>query len=293
MTRISKAVITAAGLGTRLLPATKEQPKEMLPLFAPSRYGVVLKPALQIIFEQLYDIGVREFCFVVGRGKRSIEDYFTPDYGFLDYLKGAGKIAQAACLEEFYERIRNSHILWVNQPAPRGFGDAVLTAAPFVGNDPFLVVAGDNYVLSPNNAHLHRLLEAFAHPEVDAAFLTEQVQDPRPYGVVVPSDPAPTHGFYVQSVVEKPKHPPSSFIIVSFYAFPPLLIDILRETPPGYGGEVQLTDAIQQLIRKGLRVVAVPLRDNEFRLDIGTTETYWRALQASYEHATRSAERQK
>ncbi|MBM1154839.1 hypothetical protein DRN94_003070, partial [archaeon] len=104
-----------------------------------------------------------------------------------------------------------------------------------------------------------------------------------------PGDPAPVHGFYARHVVEKPRQPPSNFIIVSFYIFPPAIIEALRETPPGYGGEIQLTDAIQRLIDQGLRVAAVPLQENEFRLDIGTTETYWHALRKSYEYATLGA----
>ncbi|MEM5866902.1 MAG: sugar phosphate nucleotidyltransferase, partial [Candidatus Aenigmatarchaeota archaeon] len=123
---IRKAVIPAAGLGTRLLPMTKETPKEMLPIVVNRDNGTVcLKPMLQAVFEQLYSEGFREFAFIVGRGKRAIEDYFSPDYNFVEYLKRKNKNQSALELEEFYEKIKNSTIVFVNQPAPSGFGDAV------------------------------------------------------------------------------------------------------------------------------------------------------------------------
>ncbi|MEM2507237.1 MAG: hypothetical protein QXF61_09375, partial [Nitrososphaeria archaeon] len=117
-------------------------PKEMLPLFSSGRNGdLLLKPVLQFIFEQLYDLGFREFCFVVGRGKRSIEDHFTPDYNYMELLKGKNKVNLVKNLEEFYQKVEKSIIFWVNQPEPRGFGHAVLMAEPFIGQEPFLVHA--------------------------------------------------------------------------------------------------------------------------------------------------------
>ena len=146
---IKKVVITAAGLGTRLLSVTTEMPKEMLPLFCMGSNGdLLLKPVLQLIFEQLYEVGFREFCFIVGRGKRSIEDHFTPDYSYVELLRKRGKEGLAMELEEFYRKVESSVIAWINQPEPRGFGDAVLRAEPFVDNEPFLVHAGDTYVIS-------------------------------------------------------------------------------------------------------------------------------------------------
>jgi len=130
-----KAVITAAGLGTRLSPATKELPKEMLPIFHREGDRIVVKPLLQLIFEQLHDVGIREFCFVIGRGKRAIEDHFTPDPIFLRELRERGKGREAESLERFYAMLSDSSITWVNQPEPRGFGDAVLGASFKPGTD--------------------------------------------------------------------------------------------------------------------------------------------------------------
>ena len=143
--RLEKVVITAAGLGTRLLPMSKEMPKEMLPIFVRGVNGLALKPLLQALFEQLYSFGFRDFCFVVGRGKRSIEDHFTPDRGFVKLLRDRGKSALARELESFYEMVENSRILFVNQPEPKGFGHAVLMARPFVGDGLFVVYACDTY----------------------------------------------------------------------------------------------------------------------------------------------------
>jgi UTP--glucose-1-phosphate uridylyltransferase len=132
--RIATAVICAAGAGTRLLPATKEQPKEMLPLFAPSANGALsVKPLVQLVFEQLYDVGIRDFCFVIGRGKRSIADHFTPDRQYTSTLERTGDERLMADLADFYRRLGDSNLTWVNQTRPIGFGDAVLQAQRIVG----------------------------------------------------------------------------------------------------------------------------------------------------------------
>jgi len=126
---IRKVIIPAAGLGTRLFPATKEQPKEMLPIFSRSSHGdMMVKPVVQLVFEQLHEAGLREFCYVVGRGKRGIEDHFTPDPDCIRTLEGMGKNGPASDLEGFYEKLESSTIMWVNQPTPKGFGNAVLMA---------------------------------------------------------------------------------------------------------------------------------------------------------------------
>ncbi|MCJ7506458.1 sugar phosphate nucleotidyltransferase, partial [Candidatus Bathyarchaeota archaeon] len=157
-TTIRRVVIPAAGLGTRLLSATKEQPKEMLPMFAREKGRLLVKPLLQLIFEQLHDFGILEFCFIVGREKRVIEDHFTPDNGYLKQLENRGKSHYVASLSEFYEKIKCSTIVWINQPEPLGFGHAVLQARSLFGEEPFLVHAGDTLVVSENHNHLERLL---------------------------------------------------------------------------------------------------------------------------------------
>jgi UTP--glucose-1-phosphate uridylyltransferase len=120
-------------------------PKEMLPIFIRSVNCLAFKTLLQALIEQLYLFGFRELCFVVGRGKRSIEDHFTPDWDFVKAINDRGKSSLVKALESFYRMIEDSRIVFVNQPEPKGFGHAVLMAKPFIGGEPFPVCAGDTY----------------------------------------------------------------------------------------------------------------------------------------------------
>lgn len=284
---ITKVVVPAAGLGTRLFPATKEQPKEMLPIFCRLMNGnASLKPLLQMVFEQLYDVGFREFCFVVGRGKRSIEDHFTPDHNSVLMLKNRGRGDQALDLDGFYMKLKTSTIIWVNQPEPKGFGHAVLMAQPFVQNEHCLVHAGDTYIISENAEHLKSLMDVYNRLNADAAFLVQQIEDPRQYGVIRAEEIE--KGIYkVLAAVEKPEKPPTNLAIMPIYVFHPVIFRELEKTPPGKGGEVQLTDAIQKLVEGGLNVCAIQLNPRKARLDIGSPEMYWEALSLSYQHFCR------
>jgi len=278
---ITKAVIPAAGLGTRLLPTTKELPKEMMPIFFKRDDEIILKPTLQIIFEELYDSGIREFCFIVGRGKRAIEDHFTPDYNFLEYLKQKGKEVAAKDIEEFYERIENSVILFVNQPQPKGFGDAVLKAKAFVGNEPFIVHAGDAVIFSENNQHIKKVMDIFCKKKAEAVFLLKKVENPKMYGVIEPGEEEGDI-IEVKRIVEKPETPPSNLAVVPIYAFDPVILKALEKTEPSKRGEVELTDAIQKIIEWNFKVYAIKPPEGQIWLDIGTPQNYWKALQISY-----------
>src|SRR3989449_8063163 len=134
--------------------------------------------------EQLYLAGFREFCFIVGREKRAIEDHFTPDFSYVSMLQSKGKTGPSEDLKSFYEMIEGSTLVWINQPEPRGFGDAVLKAKTFIGGDSFLVHAGDSYILSENSKHLKRLREVSDMMKADAAFLVPQLEDHPRYGIV-------------------------------------------------------------------------------------------------------------
>ncbi len=278
-------MITVAGLGTRLLPATKEQPKEMLPIFAQGADGqTCLKPLLQLIFEQLYDIGFREFYFVTGRGKRIIEDHFTQDYGYITFLKSKGRLSQALDLEAFYAKLDDSTIVWVSQSEPKGFGDAVLRVQSIVGKEKFLVLAGDTYIISSRGLHVRRLIESQSEIRAEAMLLVKEVDDPRQHGVVELEEMQ--SGFYrVKLAVEKPKEPISKVAIMPAYVFHPIVFKALEQVAPGIGGEIQLTDAIQTIIDWGHKVCAIKLKPDEVRLDVGTPEAYWEALNVSYEHS--------
>lgn len=282
-----KVIIPAAGVGTRLLPATKEQPKEMLPLFARTYRGqVCLKPLLQLIFEQLYDAGFREFYFIIGRGKRSIEDHFTPDLSYVGVLKRKKKKELAGVLGNFYRKIEDSTIVWVNQPEPRGFGDAVLKAAALTRDEPVLVHAGDTYIISNHNHHIKNLIKTHEELGADAVCVLQWVNNPRQYGVAEVGKAK--GGIYkVKKMVEKPERPTSNLAIIPIYIFRPVIFKALKETPPGKGGEIQLTDGIQKLIDWGRGAYAIKLGSRDIRLDVGTIETYWNALELSYRHARR------
>ena len=278
---LKKAVIPAAGLGTRLLPITKELPKEMLPVIALSKKGeLCLKPMLQAVFEQLYGAGFREFAFIVGRGKRAIEDHFSPDEGFIQNLRNKNKKSPAEELQEFYEKINNSSIVFINQPKPKGFGDAVGRAALFTGEEKFLIQAGDDLIISKNNNHLKRAAKTFEEYDADAIFLLEEVPDPRKYGVITGKEIKPGI-FKVASIVEKPLMHLSNLAIVALYIFKPIIYEAIKKVKPDKNGEIQLTDALKLLVAWNCQVYGLKLKSNERRIDIGTAESYLEMLRST------------
>jgi UTP--glucose-1-phosphate uridylyltransferase len=280
---VRKVIIPAAGLGTRLFPATKEQPKEMLPIFSSTAHGdMMVKPVVQLVFEQLHDAGLREFCYVVGRGKRGIEDHFTPDAECIRMLEEMGKNGQATDLESFYRKLDTSTIMWVNQPEPKGFGNAVLLAQPFVQNESCLVHAGDSSIISINMDYVKILLDFFERLNADAAFLVLEIDNPKQYGIVEGEEVEPGI-IRVKAVVEKPDQPKTHIAIMAMYAFHPVIFKALEATKPGKNGEIQLTDAIQKLVDWGLKVYAIKLDKSYEHLDIGSPERYWQALELSYQ----------
>jgi UTP--glucose-1-phosphate uridylyltransferase len=278
-----KAVLTAGGIGTRLLPFSKEIPKEMSPIIArDSGNTVLVKPVIQAIYEQLYDEGVRDFLVIVGRGKRAIQDHFTPDQGFLELLSRRGKGDNG--LAEYYEKLRGSNIVFISQPEPLGFGDAVLRAKPYVSGT-FIVHAGDTFILS--SGHLARMVNVHASYDADVTILLQDVPDPRQYGVVV-GEEVGEGVMRIKAAEEKPDKPKTKTAIMPIYLFNETIFHSLSSAKPGKGGEVQLTDAINALCLSG-KVMGLKLRDDEARLDIGSPETLMEALQLSSEYlGTRS-----
>jgi len=277
-----KCVITAAGRGTRLLPTTKEMPKEMMPIFT-KIYGKnrVVIPLLQYIFEQLYASNVRDYCFVVGREKRSIEDHFTPHDSYLRELSGESK----SLIAKFYDRLQNSHLVWINQNKPQGFGDAVRLTEKYIHGDDFVVHAGDVSILSKTKHPILRLVDvAKDDPSISAVLLCKKLKDVRRYGV--PTISKSSEGYYtVHEVEEKPVKPKSNFGILPLYYFRSDIFDCLRKIKRGKGNEYQLTDAIQKLIEDGKKVVAIPVNVNDVEIDVGTVESYRYAQDISYKKA--------
>ena len=272
------ALITAGGIGTRLLPFSKEIPKEMFPIFDSGPDGSVhLKPVAQAIFEQLHGLGMRSFIFVVGRGKRSLQDHFTSDRSFLQTLHVKGKKSNG--LRDFYEKIQSSSMVFLNQPEPLGFGDAVLRGRGFI-SETFVVHAGDSFVISREGAHLGRMVSLQEKYGASATILLREVVDPRAYGVVG-FEPLESGVVKILEAVEKPEEPRSNLAIMPVYIFNTEIFGALARTEPGKGGELQLTDGIQRLLEEGRRVIGVKLLKDELLLDIGSPETMMEALKLS------------
>ena len=279
---MTRVVITAAGKGTRLLPFTKEMPKEMMPIFSNvfTNNRVVL-PLLQYIYEQLYSMNFRDYCFVVGREKRSIEDHFTPHETYLRDLAGDYK----KIMTKFYQKLEKSHLVWINQNKPLGFGDAVRRTERYVGKEDFIVHAGDVTILSKNKHPVLRLMEtAKKNPDAKAILLCKKVIDSKRYGVPTVNKLS-NNLFIVKEVVEKPKKPKSEFGILPLYYFKSDIFSSLKKIKLGKGKEFQLTDAIQNLLQEKQKVLAIILNKNEEEVDVGTVESYRNAQEITFRKA--------
>ena len=228
--------------------------------------------------------GSGEFCFVVGRGKRAIEDHFT--IGTIASASGTNvRNEHVDNLIGLSSRVSGSVIMWVNQPEPRGFGDAVLRSQPFVGNEAFLVLAGDTEIIWPSRSHLAVIADTYASMKhrPEALFYVKRVQDSRHYGVAE-LDEAFTPA-KVKAVQEKPVVPRSDLAIMPVYVFQPTIFRALESLPKGEG-EAELTNAIEQLIQWGLDVRALRLPEEALHLDIGNPSSYWEALNLSHQLAS-------
>lgn len=254
----------------------------MLPLFGRSSKGaLIVKPLVQFVFEQLYDAGIRDFCFVIGRGKRSIADHFTQERQYASSLKGSDAERQKADLADFYRRLDDSSLTWVNQARPIGFGHAVLQARRVVSDQPFLVHAGDTYIVSKDNMHLTRLISGFCDEKAEAIFLLKKMTDVSRRGIAQTTMTG-ENMFVVHRVEEKPDRSFSNLAIEPVYIFTSSIFDCLQKLKPGRDNEIQLTDGIELLVESGKKVLAVGLCESDMRFDIGNPESYWEALRESY-----------
>lgn len=234
-----KAVVPAAGLGLRFLPYTKAQPKEMIPL--------VDKPAIQFVVEEAVASGIREILIVTGRGKRAIEDHFDANVELEQHLAKSGGLA---ALEDLKALMAAARILYVRQPIPRGLGDAVLRAEDFVADEPFAVLLGDDITMGPPCAGVLRAV--FERLGGSAIALQEVPKDQiGRYGMAVGKEVEPGV-LRLQDLVEKPEASQvrSSLATIGRYILSPEIFSRLRDTDPGKGGEIQLTDAIRALLAK-------------------------------------------
>ena len=279
---MTKIVITAAGKGTRLLPFTKEMPKEMMPIFSSmfTKKKVVM-PLLQYIYEQLYSMNFRDYCFVVGREKRTIEDHFTPHESYLRELSGDYK----KFITKFYQKLEKSHLVWINQNKPLGFGDAVKRAERYVGKEDFILHAGDVTILSKNKHPIIRLIEtAQKNPDAEAILLCKKISDSKKYGVPT-VEKIKNDLLLVKEVIEKPDKPKSDFGILPLYYFRSDIFSSLKGIKPGKGNEFQLTDGIQNLIKQKKKVLAITLNKNEEEIDVGTVESYKNSQEITFTKA--------
>ncbi|KZE43906.1 UTP--glucose-1-phosphate uridylyltransferase GalU [Rossellomorea marisflavi] len=240
MKKVRKAIIPAAGLGTRFLPATKAQPKEMLP--------IVDKPTIQYIIEEAVASGIEDIIIVTGRGKRAIEDHFDKSYELEETLAKKGKYDQ---LEEVQGISKLANIHYIRQKEPLGLGHAISCASRFIGNEPFAVLLGDDIVHSPDNPCLKQLIDVYERYN-SSVIGVKQVpkQEVSKYGVISYNQNRFDDGVYhLNDLVEKPKveEAPSNHAIMGRYLLRPEIFDILENLSPGAGGEIQLTDAIKKL----------------------------------------------
>ncbi|MDR7866291.1 MAG: UTP--glucose-1-phosphate uridylyltransferase GalU [Sporomusaceae bacterium] len=268
MRKIRKAVIPAAGLGTRFLPATKAQPKEMLP--------IVDKPAIQYIIEEAIQSGIEEILIITGRNKRAIEDHFDRAVELELTLKAQGKYDLLGLVEE----ISNVTIHYVRQKEPRGLGHAVLCAKQFVGPEPFAVLLGDD-IIDAAVPCLKQLLDVYEDNPGTILGVQEVPQDKvSSYGIVKPV-PVGENLWKAADLVEKPPQAeaPSRLAVLGRYIIEPEVFAILETTPPGRGGEIQLTDALRVLA--ATRPVYAYHFDGR-RYDVGDKQGY---LEATIEFA--------
>ena len=258
---ITKAVIPVAGLGTRLLPATKSQPKEMLP--------VGRKPIVQYVVEELSEAGLNNILFVTGRKKRSIEDHF-------DYCPELGDNKFES------EFAGNLSFFYIRQTSQNGLGDAISYAEKFAGSDSFAVALGDSVIRGGSHSSLlNRMMDVHQREKSSAtvAFMEVAGDDVRKYGIARPKSRSGAT-FEIEKLVEKPlpAEAPSKLAIAARYVFDPVIFEALKRTPSGKNGELEITDAMNTLIKMGKKVMGVKLRKDEHRYDVGSFESYFKAF---------------
>ena len=269
---IKKAVIPAAGLGTRMLPLTKTQPKEMMPIAS--------KPCIQYIVEELASVGIEQVLIITGQKKRSIEDHFDKDNELNNMLQRSEQQALLQTLE--YEDM-NVQFFYTRQSRAAGLGDAINHARNFINNEPFIIALGDSIIHSEENeCLLQRMLNTYAEHDNSLILGTREVplEEVSRYGIVKPKNGTDQPIVEIDDVVEKPpvKTTPSRLAFAARYILPPTIFDALDRTSPGKGGELQLTDGIRLLLKEGTLGYSVKLTDKEKRYDIGNMGSYFEAF---------------
>jgi UTP--glucose-1-phosphate uridylyltransferase len=268
---VDLAVVPVAGRGTRLLPLTKSQPKEMLPIGR--------KPVVQYVVEELHRCGIHRLLLVTGPGKTAIENHFDVDAELIASLREDGK---EELLRELQFEREDLDYSYTRQRRQLGLGHAVLCARPFVGRESFVVALGDSIIgLHAQSRIVRLMIEQFEAAGADAVIAFEEVprEDVVRYGIASPRG-GPGEIFPLEDLIEKPavEEAPSNLAIAARYVFSPAIFDCLERTAPGKGDEIQLTDAVRALIAEGGQVLGMRLPAGEERFDIGNFESYFEAF---------------
>ncbi len=239
MNKIRKAIIPAAGFGTRFLPVTKAQPKEMLP--------IVDKPAIQYVVEEAVGAGIKDILIIIGRNKNSIENHFDRSPELEAHLAAQGK---TKLLDEVRSISEMANIQYVRQKEPKGLGDAIRSAGSFVGNKPVLVLLGDD-IIRANISASEQIINVY-NKTGSTVVAVQEVEKEKisSYGIIQREDTDDDDTFLVKDLIEKPvpEEAPSNLAIVGRYILTPKIFEILETIKPGKDGEIQLTDALRELL---------------------------------------------
>jgi len=272
---INKCLFPVAGYGTRFLPATKSMPKEMMP--------VVNKPLVQYGVEEAFDAGMTDMAFVTGRGKYSISDHFDVSYELESEIAGTGKEKH---LDEIRTLLENCSFNFTRQKHMKGLGHAILTGETLIGDQPFGVILADDLCITEGPGVLQQMVELYRQFRCTIVAIEEiPPEETYKYGVIA-GEEVRHDIFRVESMIEKPapKEAPSNLAIIGRYILTPDIFDILRNTPPGKGGEVQITDALLTQAKKGC-VMAYKFKGKRF--DCGNVDGFVQATNYCYENIYR------
>jgi len=269
---IKKCLFPAAGYGTRFLPATKSMPKELMP--------ILNKPLMQYAVEEALAAGMYQIGIVTGRGKRAIEDHFDKSYELEHQISGTDK---ENYLTEIRSLIDQCTFSYTRQVEMRGLGDAILTGETLIGNEPFGVVLADDLCAGDGESVLAQMIKVYNKYKCSIVAVEEVPEsEVHKYGVIEGSKLKDDNTVLISNMVEKPKaeDAPSNLAIIGRYILTPDIFDILRETPTGKGGELQITDALNEQAKKGM-VIAYKFKGRRF--DCGGVEGFYEATKYYYE----------
>lgn len=267
MPKVTQAVIPAAGMGTRFLPATKAMPKEMLP--------IIDKPIIQYVVEECVKSGITEIILVTGANKRSIEDHFDNNYELEEHLKKAGKIKE---LKEIQDIAKMANFVYIRQKGPYGNGTPVLCAEPALNNEPFIVTWGDEFIYSdpPRIKQMMDVYEKYGKPVISAVKITDKKLLSK-YGIA-DVEKVDDNVYKIKDIFEKPEpdKAPSDLATHGAYLLPPKIIKHLKELKPGKGNEIWLVDAIKKLMQEQ-DVYAVEIQNGKY-YDTGNKLEYLKTV---------------